>query len=98
MQVLADSKNPSPKLENCRGTLAMIEKFNELIDVMSSRSSLNALWRKNSDQESNNTEGMVECRYKKDKIQVRVPSHPACGVAHEPLALSSKYAPRPDIA
>lgn len=71
MQLLAELKDPPPTLENCKGTLAMIEKFNDLIDIMNSKTSMNALWHKKNDASSNITgEAAVECRYKRDKIQV----------------------------
>jgi hypothetical protein len=50
----------------------MIERFNELIDIMNSKSPMNALWCKKKDDDSNNTTGeAVKCRYKRDKIQVQ---------------------------
>jgi hypothetical protein len=45
MQTLqATALETYPELKDCRGTLAFIERFNELIDIMNSKIGAQAIW------------------------------------------------------
>ena len=68
METLSNTAEADQGLKNCNGSLAFIERFNKLIDIMNSKTPAAALWkRKNEDINCTEEE---DDSFKSEKIKV----------------------------